>query len=143
MPPTNSLDEVAQALVDVIKASAGPLGLKDVWYGEEDLVPKTPAVSVVPDRKRRDIIETGYMARNDFEVVITLFHSRLASPTLVRRETIQLAEQLEDVIHADRTLGGLLVHSYVTELTPGFVRRGNVVMKATQLGWSGFTKTRL
>ena len=142
MPLSDSLDEVNQYIVDFLQGR-DDLGLTDVWYGETQNVPRTPSVSVDPRNKRRTVTETGHMVRNDFEIVLTLFHSRLTSGQVMMQECLQHAEALETVLHEDRKLGGLIIYGYVGALVTGFTTRNKVIMKSAQLTWSGFSKTRL
>lgn len=140
--PTDSLDAVAQALIEIVKAS-NLVDVKDVWYGDESNIPRTPAVSVDPDILTSEVIETGYTTRNDFTVIVTMYHSRLDAPGVTRKETLQKAEQLKAVLNSDRTLGGLVVYGYVGEIAPGFSARGRAILRATRLVWTGFNKTRM
>lgn len=138
---TDSIVDVTQSLVDTITNS--DLGFKDVFYGDEKLIPRTPAVSVIPDTKDRVLAETGMMVVNTFQVFIIIYHSRLDTVQVTRKECDALAEQLESLLHLDKKLGGLLYTSHATTLTPGYVTRGKVIMQATRITWQGRSKTRI
>lgn len=141
--PTDNLDAVNQYIVDLYKAQADALGLTDVWYGEHESIPRTPCITVDPRNKRRQVANTGQMVRNDFQVTVTIFHSKLVGSQVVMKECLELAEAVEAVLHGDKKLGGLLVHSYVDQVATGYARRNKVVYKATELTWTGFSKTRI
>ena len=140
---TDSLDEVNQYIVDLMRASKDSLGLVDVWYGEYSAIPHTPSLAVDPRNKSRTVTETGHMCRNDFSVVLTLFHSRLSGPQVVMKECLTFAEKVEDALNADRKLGDLLIYSYVERVETGYATRNKTLLKAAQISWTGFSKTRL
>lgn len=140
---TGSLDAVADGLIALIEPQKAALGLTDVWYGEHNTIPRTPSLTVDPRTKTRALRETGHTVINTFEVVLTLFHSRLSSGQVMMSEVLSLAEQVEKVIHSDRKLGGLIVHGYVGRISTGFTTRNKVILKAAEIQWSGFSKTRL
>lgn len=141
--PTDSLDVVNEAIRALLIQNKSTLGLTDVWYGEHQTIPNTPSVTVDPRSRRRELQSTGHTVRNYFGVFVTLFHSRLTGGSVMMKECLQLAEAVEAVIHADRKLGGLLTHSYVTQIDTGFTTRNKVILKAAQLQWSGHSTTRL
>lgn len=143
---TDSLSEVVQSLVNLLAANV-TLGLKDVYYGDENLIPRTPAVSVDADSKTRELYSTSQGVMNTFTVIITIYHAQFGKVGVTRRECDQKAEAVEDVLHANRTLndgsGDKLVHSYVRAHEPGYATRGNTVMIASRLTWEGKSRTRL
>lgn len=141
MAYSDSLNEVAKAIHAIITAEQGSLGLKDVWYGEHDTIPKTPAITVEPVKKDVEVAQTGHKVRNDFQIRFMLFYSALTGPQMQVEDCLELAESVENLINDDFTVGGLLIYSYVTGLTNGYTRRSNVIMRATEIDWSGFSTT--
>jgi hypothetical protein len=120
------------------------LGLQKVWYGDDDeLIPETPAVLIVPDGKERELTNTGHVTLNSFKFILTVFHSRLTSSNVTRKECDALAEALEDHLHENKRLNGLLLHSYVRLSEFGVAARGTVMMKATRLTWVAQSQTRI
>lgn len=140
---TDKLVAVTDALIARLETAKPTYGIHDVWYGEEALIPRTPALSVTPSSKARELTETGMMAMNRFSIAVVIYHSRLDDPQVTRRECDILAEEIEQFIHEDRRLGGLLIHSHIESVEPGFAARGKVTLRATRLSWTGLTKTRI
>jgi len=143
MPLTDNLVVVGEALESYLESGKDGLGIRTVWYGPDELIPETPAITVAPDGKTRTIIETGHMTYNDFTVTITIYHARLGDPAVTRKECDQMAEAVEDYLHSNIKLGGLVYTSLVKTLEPGTARRANVILKATRLTWVGRSKTRI
>lgn len=126
-----------------IKSRGNELGLRDVWYGDDDHIPETPAVLVTPGPKNREISATSHVTMTTFNFSLTLFHSRFTDPRITRQECDEKAEQLEEILHENRYLDGNLLHSYVSSMEFGVASRGNVLMKATRLSWVANSRTRI
>lgn len=149
MPLTDSLEEVSGAIKSILDTNANALGLEDVFYGEEELIPRTPAASVDPNEKVRDLRETGYTVINTFSVFIVVYHAKLQGSGVTRKETLALAEAVETLINADPTLNlgkvgeDRIVNGMCTSVQEGYAQRGKTIMKASRITWEGFSKTRL
>jgi hypothetical protein len=142
--PTSSLVDVTDAIVTLLKGpTAASLGLKDVWYGDDDLIPNTPAINVTGNNKNTELAGTGHLVYTNHTVYLTVFHSRLDAPQVTRRESDLLAEEVEALLHSDPTLGGLIIFGYVSALETGVASRGQVIMRSSRLTWTGQTRTRL
>lgn len=140
---TDSLLVVSKYLYESLEAEKDSLGFKAVWYDIEGLAPTTPAVIIEPQNKSRAISNTGHMVENTFQVSIILLHSRMASKSETNEESLEFAEAIEAHLHSDKTLGGLIVHGYVTGLQQGSVNLQRTLLRATALSWQGMSKTRI
>jgi len=144
---TDKLSVVGLALDQLINtANTDPqnsFNVREVWYSIDSGVPETPAVLIEPQNSPRELQETGFTTINRFTVHFTVLHSRLSSETETSKECLDLAEQLEDVLHSDRRLGGIIVHSYVTSIELGVATRQRTTLRAARLVWQGWSKTRL
>lgn len=138
---TDKLVEITTALKTKVE-NAG-LGFHDVWIGDETLIPRTPAASILGGPKSRDIVETGFTTMNTFAATIVIYHAKLGSQNINRLECTELAESLEDVLHQDKQLGGLVFNSYCTSIEPGFSELGQAIMVSTRISWQGRSKTRI
>jgi hypothetical protein len=142
MNHTHRVSTIGPALETYVNGA--DLGLQKVWYGDDDeLIPETPAVLIVPSTKDRELTNTGHTTLNSFHFVLTVFHSRLTSSNVTRKECDALAEALEDHLHANKRLNGLLLHSHVQRSEYGVAARGTVLMKATRLTWIAQSQTRI
>jgi len=114
-----------------------------VYYGDEEKIPRTPAITVAGIAKTRELAGTGHQTLNSFEVVMTIFHAKYGSVQVNRQECDKFAEEVEEFLHSDRRLGGELIHSFVSRVEPGYVARGEQILAGTRITWQGLSKTRL
>ena len=143
MAMSNSLVDVIDALILVLKNSMF-FDSSNVWYGDEQLIPRTPSASVDPSPGiSSELVETGMTVVNNFDIAIIVYHAKLGSQQTSRRDCDILAMGVRDLLHEDKKLGGLVFNSYVKSVEPGFSQRGQSVMMATQLTWNGRSKVRI
>jgi hypothetical protein len=116
------------------------LKLQDVFYGDESLLPKFPAVCVIPAGKRRESIGSPFYYRVDHQVHVTIYHGGIRSGEINTQKTLQVAEAVEAVLHSDHTMGGNVVHGVVLQMTPGIMMRGGKFMMATRLEWEAVSR---
>lgn len=138
---TPNLSEVVDALKNQVIAFGYPEN--DVFIGDENLIPRTPAAAVIANSRTRELVETGHVTMNTFTVDVMLYHAELGAFNLNRFKSIQHAEALETHLHQDMTLGGLLFNSYCTAIEPGFSTREKQILVSTRIGWYGRSKTRI
>lgn len=134
---------VTQAVFDLWNTNKLTLGLADVWYGDQELNPRTPSVSVESGTYNRELQGAQNATVNHFIVESTLYVARIGDNQANLKASEQLAEAMMDLIHQDLNLGGLVYYGFVTTITPGVVRKGNSLMRATRITWEGDSKTRL
>lgn len=143
MTLTNSLFEVANALVTNLEANKTTLGLYAVHYGDQSLLEGTPLACVEPDVKRRTLKNAQRGTELTMYCQIFVYISAVQSPELNRQASDQVAEDIEDFIHADRTLGGLLIHCMITELASGYATKAGTLIKTSRLQFEGISQYRL
>jgi hypothetical protein len=134
---------LCQALVDRLEAGKIELGLKKVWYADQQLIPEMPAAAVEVPEMTREMSGTGQATTNTYETSIFVYHSQLQDVNLTRKECAELGEAVMDYLHQDLSLNGLLVHSFVNRLEPGYAQRTQGLIQAVRLNWTGLTRTRL
>lgn len=145
MPTTDRVSLVVQAHVDLITSRKATLGLADVWYGDQSRLPRTPA----------DCVDAGPMERtlnratgkggteNTFRIYHLIYLGKVQDVQANLKQAQELAESIMTVLHEDITLGGLVLHGFVTTIEPGFVRKGDALMKVQRLAWHGMNQTRV
>lgn len=143
MPLTDNLDTVTQYIVDLINTNKVALGVQDVWYGDQELIPRSPAVAVEPGTKTRTLTGMPRMATNNFTVFILVYVAKLQDIQLTRKTSNQLAEAIEDLIHGDSNLGGLVVHGFCTSQESGYAVRGSLLMRAVRISYEAMSKLQL
>ena len=133
-----------QKVFDLLEANKVPLGLADVFYGDQQQIPRTPAACVEPDGKRRILQGVPRRTENTFGLYVLLYISEISQSVQDNaRESIEFAERVEDLLHADPTLDGLLIHSFCVEVEPGYRMRKDTRFRACRIKFEGINKTVL
>lgn len=128
-------------IVAKLKDNLAPLGLRYVAQNDEELIPEYPAVLVQADNTER-IRHATQMFLVRFHLDLWVFHADLTSGAAVRsRKDIELATAIRKLLHADQSLEGHMVQSFVDGEFPGISARivgGNLsTIVTTRLTWQG------
>src|SRR2546423_13035752 len=105
-PPTGSLYTVTDYLFNLITAAAPtltPIPLADVFYGDQQKIPRTPAVCVFGTDKMRELQGAPRRIHNVFEIYVHLYVFKVTDASTHWRMADHLAEALAGVIHQDLT----------------------------------------
>lgn len=137
-----------QAILDANKVA---LGIQDVFFGDQLMVPHTPAICVEPGRKRRNLEGVPDMTRMEIDTTFYVYHSKVDSEKQqARDDCIKFAEDVEDYLHVNHLrlfdLAGtqqLTIHSYCTDFDPGYSFKRNTWYHAVQMTWTNLTKVSL
>lgn len=143
MPLVDRFTPVVQKVHDVLTAAKVELGLQDVWYGDQNLIPRYPAVAVEAGPFDRTLAGIGGKGRteNRIRVLLLLYLAKIADVQVTKKQTDELAERIMDKLHEDITMGGLVIHGFVTTIEPGYATRGGTLMRTTRVTWEGLSKT--
>ncbi len=130
---------MTQKVVDILEGESTRLGLKGVYFGDQELIPEYPAVTVEPGTKTRTI-----RALHEYELNLTttiyLYHGKVQSSETTMKENTALAEELEDVLAEHRKMDGVIINSIVTRMDPGIVRRNDVMRRVTRITLEALSK---
>lgn len=140
---TRYLSEFAGAIETLLEANKVTLGLQDVWYGDQALVPRTPAVAVEPGTKDVQLNNAFRRPEAEMTVYILVYHATFGSPQDNRRDADLLAEEIEDLLNNQNQMSGLVIHSYVSRVESGYATKNNTMMRSTRLTFTGLTKYQL
>lgn len=153
---TDSLLTTSVRIYDILVANAVGLGLAgptktNVWYGDQSMLPETPAVCIEPGTKTRDLRGVPDMTENNMDVHIFLYHSAVGTEQQQsRRDTVGFAEAIERFLHINHlnmvnSIGEqIIVHGFVRSLDAGYqYKNGSTLYNAVHMVWTGFTKTSL
>ncbi len=133
---------IVQATVDLLKGDAS-LGLKDVYYGDQTGIPRTPAATVELGDKAREYNQTGLFTNVLVTLSIIVYHGLLADVQRIKKELDQFVQAVEDKLHVDNTLGGLVISGIVTAVEPGTAVVGNAQFYAHRMSWEAMIKERI
>lgn len=131
-PLTGSLAVFCQILQTKLETNKVSLGIGKVFYGDQNLIPSTPIACVEPSQKIQEYKPTN-MYRQTLTAYILLYESTVQSPQANRKSADDLAEAVEALVHADRTLGGKVITAIVSSIESGYSTKQNTLVRASRL----------
>lgn len=140
---TDKISVVSQAVHDLLEENKVGLGLADVWYGDQEKLPQTPAACVEAGTKTRDLNGSPRRTQVIMEVFIIVYHERVSDSEENQKKSELLGEAVEDLLHQNEDLSGLVIHSMVISNEPGYVVRGGAQIKASRLTFQCTSQTML
>lgn len=149
MPHTDKSTVLALAIRDKIIANKVACGLEAdgfVAYGDHNNIPGGKAITVASGTKTRELAGVagpGGRTLNTMEVVISVFYMVVEAEETARLTVDQIAESVETLLHSDTSMGGLIIHGFVREWTPGIIYRETSMFRVVQLHFVGQTKTNV
>lgn len=129
-------------LLDGYKANFTP-AVQDVYYGDQNQIPRTPAITVASSQKGRELAGAPRRILNTFEVFINIYFSNVRPIAVNHQEADALAEAVEAKIHEDIIFGGLVINSLVVLNEAGFLNRDNSQFRGNRLIVRATSKTLL
>lgn len=149
MAHTHKSTVLAQAIVQKIKDNKVAVGLDAdsfVEYGDHNNIIGGKAVTVASGTKDRELAGVagpGGRTDNFMEVVITVYYMKTEAEATARLTCDQIAENVEDLLHEDTTMGGIIIHGFVRQWVPGIITRESSMFRVVQLHYRGRTKTNV
>lgn len=145
MTLSTSLVEVCDYQYNKMIDNKANLGLADVFFGDQNTIPTTPVVCIEPQMKVNSLRESAAARYIDIEFTLffLVYFSFIQSPQENRRGSDALAEAIESVVHADRTLGGLVIHGYCTLIESGYTTKGNSLLRSNKITYIAQSKSIL
>ena len=142
--PTDKITLVTQKIYDIIEANKSDLGLQTVFYGDQSLVGKVPAVAVESGPRESGLAGApSYRVDHIFNVFILIYHAELRNTQVTKKECEEVAEAVENVLNANKNLDGLVLQGNVVGLDPGYANRANTIYRASRIHWQGTSKTQI
>jgi len=143
MPLTSSAEVVASAIFNIIQAQMGPLGVAVMYYGDQTIIPETPAVCVSPGNKQRGWEGASLATRNTIETYVYVYYGKLQDAQVNLHAAQTLADAIEPVVQADVTLGGLVIGTLCVQNEPGVINKQGSLLMGNRMTFESFSKTRL
>src|SRR5262245_42332755 len=114
--------KVVDGVRSLLETNKGSIGLQFVGSYDERKLPDYPAVVVSPAGKAKEIRGLQKFLVS-FIVDIWVYHALMTITRTDRtEEDLILCEKIERVLETDMTLGGLVVHGFIAEETPGIIQ---------------------
>lgn len=146
MAHTDKDEVLALAIEALLITNKVALGLQDVLYGDHVNVPKSPTIIVMPLGKVRElegVAAPGGRTKNKLMVGLEVLVSKVQDERSGRVETDALASVIEDFLHNDTTVGGILIHGFVTQTQRGNATFSSGMFQSVRMSFEGTTKTYL
>lgn len=147
MANTDRMTAITQKALAIYKTPPNPttlgIGIPDMYFGDQNRIPRTPALCVDSGDYSRTLSGRGGKGRTDniFTVFTMFYLCKVADIQATKLSVEQLAETAMDILHADVTFGGLVIHGFVTKIEPGYSMRQGVLFRTARMTWEGLTKT--
>lgn len=148
MPLTNSYLYVAKDVQARLEVAKTDLGLADIFYGDQDRIPRTPTVCVEPGSKNRDL--NGHPRRTEvrFTTYLIVYHYMVRSTEEIREANDDLAEDIETLLHLDAQLRDsegepTVIDSIVSSIESGYQQKRNSLFRASRLTFEARSQIHL
>lgn len=139
---TKSSPVITRRIVTLLDEQKEVLELKRVYYGDQDLIPEYPVACVESFPKDRALDVPG--STHKFSIVlrcgIWIYHGALQSSEVTKEEADIFTDRVEDMLHTDFRMNGLVIFGYVSRVDPGVVLRTGAMVQATRLTWEGVSR---
>ena len=143
MAITDSLYTFSNYVYDQLVAAKDDLGLVDVYYGDQDRLPRTPSVCVDPGQKTSTLSEAQRTTSIEFIVYVYIYANAVDSVQENKRTADKLGEDVERLLNQDPTCGGTVIHGYSQMIESGYVEKSGGILRSSRITFSGQSKSRL
>lgn len=147
MAHTDKDEVLALAIRDLIELNKADLGIGLVLYGDHTQIPTGTAAMIMAMGKRRQLTSVagpGGMTENMLIVNIEIHRSVVSDEETNRRATDVMATAVEELLHADVTMGGIIIHGFIVQVDRGNTQFANGSMfRTVRMTYNGKTKTHL
>lgn len=116
--------------------------VEDIWLGDQNLLPHTPAACVIVGPQERTLVGAPRQVEAIHEVGILVYHCRLQDSQITEDECNKRAEAIVQSLNLDAQLGDsddyLVIHGMVVKVEPGYIAKdsGNWY-RSSRITWSG------
>jgi len=78
-----------------------------------------------------------------FETYVYVYYGKIQDVQVNLHAAQALADAIEPVVHADVTLGGLVIGTLCTQNEPGVINKMGSLLMGNRMTFESFSKTRL
>lgn len=146
MAHTDKDEVVAQAIETLLTTNKVALLLDDVLYGNQNMIPHASAAVVTALGKRRQLAGVsapGGRVLNQLMVSVDLHWSKVGDEETERKAADARGTAVETLIHSDTTLGGIIIHGFITQVDRGETQFSNGMFRSVRMIFEGQSKTYL
>lgn len=146
-PHTDDDTVAAQFIFDLLTTNKTTLLLDDVLWGNHNMIPRASAAVVQALGKRRQLAGVsapGGRTLNELLVSVELHWSKVGDEQTERKEVDARGTAVERLVHADTTLGGIIIHGFFEQVDRGETQFiNNSMFRSVRMAFVGQTKTYL
>lgn len=137
--------ELGQFLTDLIIKYKDSLSIADIFYGDQNMLPRTPSACVIVGDASTELVGAPRYVQTDFSVQVLVYHCKIQDSQITELECTQRAEGIRDLLNNAYTLGGRVLNGMVTKVEPGFIEKGasQSWYRTTRLTWEGYSRFNL
>lgn len=143
MALTDKISVFSGKIFDLIEANKITLGFQDVFYGDQERIPRHPAVCVESGDKAQELNGAPRRTAVTLECILLVYHSKVQQTQTSRRELELLNEAVELLIHQNRTMDDTVIHCMVTQIEPGYMSKNGTMMRASRITIVGNSQVML
>jgi hypothetical protein len=131
-------EEVLDYVHDLLDDESGDLGLEYVAYGEEDKIPRMPAVKVASGPLVKDLHATRQYI-NTFVIEMFVYHANLRATHAQRtKDDLELCTRIRELLHSHPTFDGGVIQGWVISEVPMLTTRQKApAVVTTNMTWQG------
>ena len=142
MAGTDNLSTLTQYVVDQLEANSS-LGLQVVYFGDQELIAKVPAVTVEPISVERELIEARRYVNCTLELEIMVYQAQLNDRGATLKLALEKGEATMDILDALQNCGGNALFSWCTGMEVGTAQRGNNLLSASRIAFRAISQVQL
>lgn len=148
---SDSTLEIAERWFEILDEIKEAFHIKDVWFGDQELLPRTPCIAVEPGTERRELAGIPDMTQMRIDTTFFVYHSVVGmEQQQARRDSIKFAENIKHYLHVNHirlfskdATRQLTIHGFCTDFDPGYSYKQRTLYNAVQMTWTSLTKTSL
>lgn len=129
----DDLEAYTLAVHERLDENKSYIDVEDVHFGDQDRLPRTPCLSVEPGPQSRDYNGAPRRFQVTLDAYVMVYVEKIQDVGSNVRLLLATVKRVEEVLHADSTLGKRVISSYVAETEPGYATRGKTLMRAARL----------
>lgn len=137
------LVEAADYWVTKLIEDMQELGINAVHYGDQERLETSPVVCVEPDTQRNELNGIPRRVRTTLGLYFIIYHAKIQSPQVNRREADETTKTLVNYLHADPRMNDTVIHCMVTRVESGYVYKQNTLVRATRILFEAETQAQL
>lgn len=148
---SDSTLEIAERFAQILDEVKETFFIKDVWFGDQAMIPHTPAICVEPGVERRLLEGIPDMTRMEIDTTFLVYHSIVGrEQQQAKKDSIAFAKNIQHYLHANHLIlmskdgtRQLTIHSFCTDFDPGYSYKPRTLYNAVQMTWTNITKVSL